>query len=115
MRSVSKKDSMFVSRCFGPPEQREFPLAREAAQKLVPRPEITEEQRAEMHFRIYDSVQYDYRITVQWFQPVHAELGVIASARGVVKAIDAANIRFQLVDGERVWWIGVEDVVGVKK
>lgn len=60
---ASKIDDLFTSSRFVLPEHRELYLEMQEEQKLAPRPEIEEDELAEMNFRIYDSVQYDYAIT----------------------------------------------------
>ncbi|WP_419877710.1 YolD-like family protein [Brevibacillus centrosporus] len=111
---ASKIENPFSIR-FVLPEQRELYLQVKEDEKLTIKPVVEEDEFGEMNFRIYDSIQYDYAITVQWFKKVKSELGIIETVWGVVKEIDAVNMRFKLINDEEVWWIRVEDVVAVSK
>jgi hypothetical protein len=113
---MSKKiKNIFGSMRMMLPEHKEEILERTSEEALVEKPVIEEDAFDEMHFRILDSIQYDYAITVHWFKNVRGGLGQIETAWGVVTEIDAVNMRFKLINYEDVWWIQVKDVVGVKK
>jgi hypothetical protein len=82
---------------------------------LVERPIIDEEDFGEMCFRVYDSTQYNYPITVKWFREVRSGLGIVETECGVVREIDVDKRMFKLVGERESVWICVEDVVGVMK
>ncbi|MEJ8545924.1 hypothetical protein [Brevibacillus borstelensis] len=82
---------------------------------LVERPVVDEDDFGEMCFRVYDSTQYDYAITVSWFRETDDGLGVVKTDWGVVRNIDVAQRKFKLVNDWEAQWIGVEDLVRVVK
>lgn len=85
------------------------------ALSLVERPVVDEDDFGEMCFRVYDSTQYDYAITVSWFRETARGLGVVETAWGVVRNIDVGQKKFKLVNDWEAQWIGVEDLVRVVK
>jgi len=82
---------------------------------LVERPIIDEEDFGEMCFRVYDSTQYNYPITVKWFREVWSGRGIEETACGVMREIDVDKRMFKLVSERESVWIRVEDVVQVTK
>ncbi len=111
----TKINDLFSSMRIILPEHRAAILEHNAERGLEPRPTVDEDDFGEMCFRIYDSTQYDYAITVKWFREVSRGLGVFETAWGVVKEIDANKRRFKLVNDWDSVWIRVEDVVSVTK
>jgi len=113
---MSKKiNDLFGSMRMMLPEHKEGILQKKSEKQLVEKPVIEEDAFDEMNFRILDSIQYDYAITVHWFKHIRGDLGEIETVWGVVKEIDAVNMRFKLINDEDVWWIRVIDVIGVQK
>jgi len=78
--------------------------------QLLPDPVISDEQFGECNFRIYDSVQYGYAITVSYWQPVRDEWGRMEKWWGMVTAIDADHHRIKLVNDGGDRWIEVERI-----
>ncbi|USG66835.1 YolD-like family protein [Brevibacillus ruminantium] len=85
------------------------------APQLAQRPVVDEDDFGEMCFRVYDSTQYDYAITVSWFREQADGLGIVETAWGVVRKIDPLTKQFKLVNDWEAHWIGVEDLVRVVK
>jgi hypothetical protein len=110
-----KIDDLFGSMRMVLPEHKAAILDHNAEKGLTPRPVIDEDDFGEMCFRIYDSTQYDYAITVKWFREVRRGLGVFETAWGVVREIDSARKRFKLANDWESRWIRVEDLVSVTK
>ncbi|NGQ95520.1 YolD-like family protein [Brevibacillus sp. SYP-B805] len=110
---MGKLDDLFAMK-FMLPEHRALLEEHEYVKTLVPKPIIDEQEFGEMNFRIYDSVQYDYAITVSYWRPVRGGLGVIESVFGTVQRIDAANRRIKIVNDWDFHWIDIERVVSVK-
>jgi hypothetical protein len=110
-----KIDDLFGSMRMVLPEHKVEIQRMNTERELIERPVIDEIDFDENCFRIYDSTQYDYTITVKWFREVSRGLGVYETAWGVVKEIDADKRRFRLVSDWESVWIRVEDVVSVTK
>ncbi|WP_343071531.1 YolD-like family protein [Brevibacillus choshinensis] len=68
-RMASKVENVFAASRFVLPEQRELYLQIKEDEKYVERPSIDEDEFSEMCFRIYESTQYDYAVTVKWLVP----------------------------------------------
>ncbi|WP_409178549.1 YolD-like family protein [Brevibacillus fortis] len=112
---AKKIDNLFGSSRFVLPEQRAALIEHNEVRTLVERPAIDDDDFGEMCFRVYDSTQYVYAITVKWFVPRKGELGKLEEAWGVVREIDAVSKRFKLVCDWDSQWINVEDLVAVTK
>ncbi|QDS35815.1 YolD-like family protein [Brevibacillus brevis] len=112
---AKKIDNLFGSMRMVLPEHRTELLKHNEERDLIKRPEVDDDDFGEMCFRVYDSTQYDYAITVKWFVPTKGELGSLEEAWGVVREIDAIRKRFKLVSDWAVDWIKVEDLVSVTK
>ena len=97
------------------PEHIELLRDHSFEETLVTKPVIDDQEFGEMNFRIYDSTQYDYAITVEYWVSVRGEKGRIESAFGVVKSIDPTLKRIKLVNDWDVSWINIESVVSVKE
>jgi len=110
-----KINDLFGSMRMVLPEHRAAILEHNEERGLIERPVIDEVDMGEMCFRIYDSTQYDYAITVKWFQPVRGNLGVFETAWGVVREIDPERKRFKLANDWESRWINVKDIVSVTK
>ncbi|RAP26304.1 hypothetical protein C2W64_01979 [Brevibacillus laterosporus] len=79
-------------------------------QKLI----IEEEELAEFCYRISDSRQFDYTLTINWWKATKGDRGVIETAWGWVDKFDTTFKQIKLKNDEDYWWIPVEDVVGMK-
>lgn len=112
---AKKIDNLFASMRMVLPEHREVLLEHIEERDLIKRPDVDENDFGEMCFRIYDSTQYDYTVTVKWFVPKKGELGILEEAWGVVREIDAIRKRFKLVSDWSDDWINVEDLMSVTK
>jgi hypothetical protein len=113
---MSKKiNDLFGSMRMVLPEQKAAILEHNAVRGLVERPSIDEDEFGEMCFRIYDSTQYDYAVTVKWFVASKGRLGTFEEAWGVVREIDSLRKRFKLVSDWDSRWINVQDIVSVTK
>jgi YolD-like protein len=113
IRMGRKIDDLFGSMRMILPEHKAEIQRMNAERGLVERPVVDEIDFDENCFRIYDSTQYDYAISVKWFREVRSGLGVYETTWGVVKEIDANNRRFRLVSDWNSTWIRIEDVVSV--
>jgi len=80
----------------------------------VTKPMIDDQEFGEMNFLIYDSTQYDYAITIDYWVSVRDEKGRIESAFGVIKSIDPTLKRIKLVNDWDINWIELESVISVK-
>ena len=78
------------------------------------KPMIDDQEFGEMNFLIYDSTQYDYAITIDYWVSVRDEKGRIESAFGVIKSIDPTLKRIKLVNDWDINWIELESVISVK-
>ncbi|EMT54696.1 hypothetical protein I532_03790 [Brevibacillus borstelensis AK1] len=112
---AKKIDDLFGSMRMILPEYKAEIQRMSADRDLEPRPNVDEADFDEACFRIYDSTQYDYAITVKWFREMRRGLGVFETDWGVVKEIDAVRKRFKLVSDWDAKWIRIEDVVSVTK
>lgn len=77
---AKKIDNLFGSSRFVLPEQRAALIEHNEVCTLVERPAIDDDDFGEMCFRVYDSTQYDYAITVKWFLPMKGDLGRLEEA-----------------------------------
>ncbi|QQE75301.1 hypothetical protein KDJ56_04750 [Brevibacillus composti] len=100
-----------------PPQTAAIPETDEAPAETawIARPVVEEDDFGEMCFRVYDSTQYDYAITVSWFSEKEGGRGVVETAWGVVRNIDPNQRKFKLVNDWEARWIAVEDLVRVVK
>lgn len=110
-----KLDDLFGSMRMILPEHKTEIQRMNEDRDLEPRPNVDEADFDEACFRIYDSTQYDYAITVKWFREVRRGLGVFETDWGVVKEIDTYGRRFRLVNDWDAEWIRIEDVMSVTK
>jgi hypothetical protein len=110
MKSVSKKDNLFAASRFVLPEHRELYLQLKEDEKLVPQPILEEDELSEIQYRIEDSRQYDFALTVRWWQPVKGDLGRIREMRGWVKSVDTTFKRLKLVNDENCEWIDMTKI-----
>ena len=111
---MGKMDDLFDVR-FLLSEHAELLINPEYEKTLVPKPIVDDQDFGEMNFRIYDSTQYDYPITIYYWVSVHGEKGKIESAFGVVKSIDPSSKRIKLVNDWGMKWVDVCNVVKVRK
>jgi len=111
---VGRIDDPFVMK-FILPEHAEMLLDHEFEKTLVAKPIIDDQEFGEMNFKIYDSTQYDYAVTIDYWVSVRGEKGRIESAFGVVKSIDPTLKRIKLVNDWDVNWINISSVVAVKE
>ncbi|MBH0333663.1 hypothetical protein ABH14_28700 [Brevibacillus brevis] len=112
---ANKLDNLFEASRFMLPEHRAALIEQDEARDLIKRPEVDDDDFGEMCFRVYDSTQYDYALTVKWFVPTKGELGTLEEAWGIVREIDAVRNRFKLVSDWAADWINVKDLVSVVK
>ncbi|TPG71556.1 YolD-like family protein [Brevibacillus laterosporus] len=91
---------------------KEFQLLED--KKLVEKPTIEEDELSESCYRISDSRQFDYALTINWWKATKGDRGVIESAWGWVEKFDTTFKQIKLKNDEDYWWIPVEDVVGMK-
>lgn len=112
---AKKIDNLFASMRMVLPEHRAELLRHNEERDLIKRHIVGDDDFGEMCFRVYDSTQYDYAITVKWFVAKKGDLGTIEEAWGVVREIDAIRKRFKLVNDWAADWINVEDLVSVTK
>lgn len=97
------------------PEHRTAIIDHGEESGLQAKPDVDEDDFGEMCFRIYDSTQYDYSITVKWFQKVKGSLGTLEESWGIVKEIDVNRKQFKLVSDWDSEWIKIESLVSVTK
>ncbi|RAP30851.1 YolD-like family protein [Brevibacillus laterosporus] len=71
------------------------------------KPIIEEDELAEFCYRISDSRQYDYAITISWWKETKEGRGVIESAWGWVEKFDSTFKQIKLKNDEDFWWIPV--------
>jgi len=112
---AKKIENLFGSMRWILPEQRAAILDHESERGLIERPSVDDDDFGEMCFRVYDSTQYDYAITVKWFVARKGRLGTLEEAWGVVREIDAVRKRFRLASDWDSNWVNVEDLVSVTK
>lgn len=112
---ASKIDNLFGSMRWVLPEQKAAILDHNSERGLIERPVVDEEEFGEMCFRIYDSTQYDYAITVKYFVLQKGHLGTLEKTWGVVHEINPEKKQFKLVSDWESRWIKVEDLVSVTK
>lgn len=81
---------------------------------LVKKPELADDELAEMNYRIHGSLRYDYAVTVRWWNRVKGDLGEIITMWGVVKTIDAVHRWIKVVNDEESAWIEIDDITDVR-
>ncbi|QOS97683.1 YolD-like family protein [Brevibacterium sp. JNUCC-42] len=81
--------------------------------KMIEKPIIEEDELTEFYYRISDSRQHDYALTINWWKATKGDRGVIESASGWVEKFDSTLKQIKLTNDEDFWWIPVEDVVKV--
>ncbi|MGC5323983.1 YolD-like family protein [Brevibacillus sp. SYSU BS000544] len=88
----------------------------ELFRSLVPCPVLEDNEIAEMHFRIYDSVTYDYALKISYWEPIYGKLGVISTVKGAVKQLDAINKKIKLADKDEDFiWIKLDSITSISK
>lgn len=108
---AKKINDLFGSMRMVLPDQKAAILEHKSKRGLVKRPFIDEDEFGEMCFRIYDSTQYNYEISIKWFVPSNGRLGTFEERQGVVIDIDATR-RSILLDSR---WIDIEQLISVTK
>ncbi|MCR8981668.1 YolD-like family protein [Brevibacillus laterosporus] len=96
------------------PEHAEMIRQHHEDKKLIEKPIIEEDELAEFCYRISDSRQYDYALTISWWKETKEGRGVIESAWGWVDKFDSTFKQIKLKNDEDFWWIPVEDVISVE-
>ncbi|TPG72996.1 YolD-like family protein [Brevibacillus laterosporus] len=96
------------------PEQAEVLRQLHEDKKLIEKPIIEEDKQAEFCYRISDSRQHDYALTINWWKATKGDRGVIETAWGWVDKFDSTFKQIKLENDEDFWWIPVEDVVSVE-
>lgn len=96
------------------PEHRQALHQHKEDKRLIPQPVLEEDELMELNFRIMDSRQYDYAVTIHWWEPVKKEVGEYREMWGWVQQIDTANKRMKLVNDEDFEWIKMDKIVSVR-
>ncbi|WP_068791791.1 YolD-like family protein [Brevibacillus laterosporus] len=96
------------------PEHAEMLRQYHGDKKLIEKPIIEEDELAEFYYRISDSRQYDYALTISWWKETKEGRGVIESAWGWVEKFDSTYKQIKLKNDEDFWWIPVEDLVNIE-
>lgn len=81
---------------------------------LVEKPELEEDEKAEINRLLQESLQFDYAITVNWWKPIREDLGEILTFWGWLQRIDLANLQIKIISDEDVWWIDLDRIVKVE-
>ncbi|KKX53289.1 YolD-like family protein [Brevibacillus borstelensis] len=81
---------------------------------LVEKPELEEDEKAEINRLLQESLQLDYAITVSWFKPVREDLGEILTFWGWLQRIDLANRQIKIISDEDFWWINLDQIVKIE-
>ncbi|UFJ42040.1 YolD-like family protein [Brevibacillus humidisoli] len=113
MKSVSQKNNLFGVTRLVLTANRDIYMEQSQDEMLVSQPMLAEEKVAEINYRIYDSVQYDYGVTVRWWEPVEKGRGRIREMWGWVKDVDTAYKVIKLVNDEQSIWIDLAMIVDV--
>lgn len=111
---ASKIANVFAASRFVLPEQRSLYLKMKEEEKLVPMPEIEQDELESFHYMLRDAGREDYAITVNWWKLVKGDLGTTCSMWGTVKWIDQQGRRIKLVNDEDVKWIDFDRIINVK-
>ncbi|USG65140.1 YolD-like family protein [Brevibacillus ruminantium] len=81
---------------------------------LVEKPELEEDEKAEINRILQESLQLDYAITIIWWQQFREELGNTCSMWGIVKWIDQQGRRIKLMNDEEIQWIQMDQIVDIR-
>ncbi|WP_232700098.1 YolD-like family protein [Brevibacillus daliensis] len=79
--------------------------------KLIEKPILEEDELTEFCYRITDSRQFDYALTVSWWESRKGNRGVIETFWGWVVDFDSAYKRIKLKNDEGYKLIPVDDIV----
>ncbi|MBO8164249.1 MAG: YolD-like family protein [Brevibacillus sp.] len=112
---ISKKDNLFAASRFVLPEHRELYLELKRDQELIPQPILEEDELMEIQYRIQDSMQYDYTVTLRWWEPVKNGQGRICEMWGWVKAVDNPYRVLKLVNDKDSQWIDMDRIIEVRR
>ncbi|RFB31659.1 YolD-like family protein [Brevibacillus sp. VP] len=82
------------------PEHAEMLRQFHEDKKLIEKPIIEEDELAEFCYRISDSHQYDYALTISWWKETKEGRGVIESAWGWVEKFDSTVKQIKLKNDE---------------
>lgn len=96
------------------PEHRQALHQHKEDKRLIPQPVLEEDELMELNFRIMDSRQYDYAVTVCWWYPVKEVLGEIRQMWGWVQRVDTTYKQLKLVNDEDFLWIDMDKIVQIR-
>lgn len=110
---VSKLENPFSIR-FVLPEQRELYLQMKEDEKLVPMPEIEQDELESFHYQLRDAGREDYAVTITWWQQKRNNFGTTCTMWGKVDWIDLNRRRVKLLTVEDVQWIPMDTIIDVR-
>lgn len=111
---VSKLDNMFAANRFVLPEQRELYLQMKEDEKLVPMPELEQDELESFHYQLRDAGREDYAVTITWWRHKKNNLGTTCTMWGKVDWIDLSRRRVKLLTVEDVQWIPMDTIIDVR-
>lgn len=111
---VSKLDNMFAANRFVLPEQRELYLQMKEDEKLVPMPELEQDELESFHYQLRDAGREDYAVAITWWRHEKNNLGTTCMMWGKVEWIDPNSRRVKLLTDEDVQWIPMDTIIDVR-
>jgi len=103
------------SMSFQLPEQRALLAQHERDKQLISMPDLAEDELDEFHYKILDSIQYDYALEIDFFAPVKGGRGRIETVWGWVQTIDHNKMQIKLLNDEDYWWIFLTRITAIRE
>ena len=97
------------------PEHTELLVRHDLDKSLVSMPDIAEDELDEFHYKIIDSIQYDYALEIDYFVPVKQDKGTIETVWGWVQKIEHNKKQIKLLNDEDYWWILLNRIVAIRE